>query len=149
MMQIDKSITSRKIKIVGLNSLNETDLECLRKIKSRIQYVNAIIRQVKEPLSKGIYLIVSQNGIFQKSCLLDKEIIMLGRSKDSHIKLDSINVSRLHCILELNNMIWELKDMDSANGVFVNYARVQKRVLCDGDLITVGNFDMVYFISQP
>lgn len=117
-------------------------------MKSRIQYVNSIIKQVPASLPECHYLLLSKNGIFQRFYLLDKGLMVIGRNDDSHIVINSPHVSRLHCIIEINDMFLELRDMNSKNGVTVNYERVHKRALCDGDLITIGKFEVIYFISK-
>jgi pSer/pThr/pTyr-binding forkhead associated (FHA) protein len=100
------------------------------------------------PLPEGHYLLLSKGGVFQSFHLLDNDLVVIGRNKDSHIVIDSPHISRLHCIIDKNDMVLELRDMNSRNGVTVNYERVQKRALCDGDVITIGKFDMIYFINE-
>lgn len=66
----------------------------------------------------------------------------LGRSEKADIVLPEPVASRLHCDLGETAGIWWLRDRDSANGTFVNGARVREKVLADGDRIRIGSVEM-------
>src|SRR5207253_2039244 len=63
--------------------------------------------------------------------------LTLGRRESCDICLRFPNVSGLHCELSYKDGCWSIRDMGSTNGIKVNGARVQKRVLNPGDVITI------------
>lgn len=63
---------------------------------------------------------------------------LLGRSETCQVLLDDVLVSRQHARIVVDEEA-RIEDAGSANGVFVNGARVLKKVLADGDAIGIGN----------
>jgi len=64
--------------------------------------------------------------------------VVIGRAPPCEIVILSDLVSRRHARLEHTSQGWRIKDLDSANGLFVNGTRVCSRELRDGDIIRVG-----------
>jgi transcriptional regulator of acetoin/glycerol metabolism len=64
--------------------------------------------------------------------------VVIGRAPPCEIVILSDLVSRRHARLEQTSQGWRIKDLDSANGLFVNGTRVCSRELRDGDIIRVG-----------
>ena len=75
---------------------------------------------------------------------LEKERIVIGRSKDCDIRLEDPNVSRRHAEVRREGEAYWLVDLDSTNGVAVNGARIRRSRLNEGDRITIGNTDLVF-----
>jgi pSer/pThr/pTyr-binding forkhead associated (FHA) protein len=55
----------------------------------------------------------------------DSELIRVGRSAQSDLKLEGKGISRLHCEMKVQNGILYLNDLNSLTGVFVNGKRVE------------------------
>ena len=68
---------------------------------------------------------------------LIRETLTLGRRESCDICLRFPNVSGLHCELSFKDGCWTIRDKGSTNGIKVNGARVQKKVLHPGDVITI------------
>jgi len=64
--------------------------------------------------------------------------VCIGRSPPCEVVLVSDLVSRRHAQLEPGKGVWQIKDLDSANGLFVNGKRVQSARLADGDILRIG-----------
>jgi pSer/pThr/pTyr-binding forkhead associated (FHA) protein len=64
----------------------------------------------------------------------------IGRHSDSDIRLPLGDVSRRHCKIIHADDTWEIIDLDSLNGTFVNNQRVRQAVLRHGDRIRIGSF---------
>ena len=76
--------------------------------------------------------------------LPDNEPQMIGRSSES-LPLGDSTISRRHCELTPDDGRWILRDLESANGTFVNGQRVADRqILNPGDQIRAGNTLMMY-----
>jgi pSer/pThr/pTyr-binding forkhead associated (FHA) protein len=74
--------------------------------------------------------------------------LSIGRSEDSDVVIADPAASRHHCQINLQSGEHVLRDMGSANGVFVNAVRVRECTLADGDLVRIGNTEM-RFVREP
>jgi pSer/pThr/pTyr-binding forkhead associated (FHA) protein len=63
----------------------------------------------------------------------------IGRSRDNNIHLADERTSRHHARIDLEQGIFVIIDLDSANGTFVNGQRIQRQVLRSGDEIRIGD----------
>jgi pSer/pThr/pTyr-binding forkhead associated (FHA) protein len=70
--------------------------------------------------------------------------VVLGRSKDSDVRVEDANVSRRHAELRREGQAWWLVDLDSTNGTELNGKRVSRAKLSDGDTITLGASELVF-----
>src|SRR4051812_2995732 len=66
--------------------------------------------------------------------------VYVGRGDNNDIILQSHNVSKRHCVLEVHTGEVILRDQDSANGTFVNGVLAREKKLKLGDRISVGEF---------
>ena len=65
--------------------------------------------------------------------------IRIGRRAGLDIQLDDESVSYFHCqIDQINGTLW-IRDLGSANGIFVNGFNVTQSHLMPGDRLTVGS----------
>ena len=69
---------------------------------------------------------------------IEKEEITVGRSPESDVYVQHRSVSRVHCVIRVSKEGFELSDRESHNGTFVNGLPVRKRMLVDGDRLTIG-----------
>lgn len=70
--------------------------------------------------------------------------VKIGRNTDNDIVIPDVLASRHHATLIPLPGGTEIRDERSINGTFVNGARVDSAVLHDGDVITIGNVDLVF-----
>ena len=70
--------------------------------------------------------------------------IKIGRANDNDIVIPEVLASRHHATLIPTPQGTEIHDNRSINGTFVNGARVDSAVLHDGDVVTIGNIDLVF-----
>jgi ABC-type multidrug transport system ATPase subunit len=70
--------------------------------------------------------------------------IKIGRATDNDIVIPEVLASRHHATLLPGPNGTEIRDNRSINGTFVNGARVDSAVLHDGDVVTIGNIDLVF-----
>ncbi len=75
----------------------------------------------------------------------EKDRLSIGRTPDNDVVLDSAAVSRKHALIEFSSRGAELSDLDSLNGTFVNRARINRRLLADCDVITIGRYELVFY----
>lgn len=70
----------------------------------------------------------------------------LGGAEGNDIVFPDSEVSRNHAVLERKGRLIELVDLNSENGTLVNGERISRRVLADGDRISLG--DAVHLIFE-
>jgi pSer/pThr/pTyr-binding forkhead associated (FHA) protein len=71
---------------------------------------------------------------------VEKPDVLVGRHTEADIRLPLPDVSRRHCRLQLVAGCWQVIDLHSLNGVFVNGEAVLQSPLRDGDTLRVGGF---------
>ncbi|MEE3066027.1 MAG: FHA domain-containing protein [Actinomycetota bacterium] len=70
--------------------------------------------------------------------------IKIGRANDNDIVIPEVLASRHHATLIPTPTGTEIHDNRSINGTFVNGQRVDSALLKDGDVVTIGNIDLVF-----
>lgn len=96
-------------------------------------------------------LTLRYNGVTVKEYELSGPQVTIGRRSDSQIQLDDPTVSGIHAILSVQPDPYldghyrvTLLDFNSTNGVFVNGERISKRLLRPGDVIRVGQHELLF-----
>lgn len=81
----------------------------------------------------------------EKHFQIGREKILIGRSQDNDVVLDSPNVSRKHAAVDKGSGRFYLQDLKSTNGTFLNSERIVERVrLKPGDVISLGSFSLIF-----
>ncbi|MCW4354499.1 FHA domain-containing protein [Hoyosella sp. YIM 151337] len=102
-----------------------------------------------ESLPAGSALLVVKRGPNAGSrFLLDEATTSAGRHPDSDIFLDDVTVSRRHAEFRRENGVFQVVDVGSLNGTYVNREPVDSAVLANGDEVQIGKFRLV-FLSGP
>jgi ABC-type multidrug transport system ATPase subunit len=70
--------------------------------------------------------------------------VSIGRALNNDIVVHDVLASRHHAFLTPTPTGAEIRDANSSNGTFVNGVRVGSAVLSDGDVVTIGNVDLVF-----
>jgi ABC transport system ATP-binding/permease protein len=68
----------------------------------------------------------------------------IGRANDNDIVIQDVLASRHHAFLVQSPLGTEIRDARTINGTFVNGVRVGSAVLSEGDVVTIGNIDLVF-----
>jgi hypothetical protein len=76
--------------------------------------------------------------------LANEETFLIGRSKATQTRLADPHVSRVHCQLQIDGDHVVLTDFDSAGGTFVNGQRIARHELRHGDVIAIGDSQIVF-----
>ncbi|VEG55504.1 FHA domain-containing protein [Mycolicibacterium aurum] len=102
-----------------------------------------------EGLPVGSALLVVKRGPNAGSrFLLDQPTTSAGRHPDSDIFLDDVTVSRRHAEFRLEGSEFQVVDVGSLNGTYVNREPVDSAVLTNGDEVQIGKFRLV-FLTGP
>ena len=101
-----------------------------------------------DALPEGHALLIVQRGPSAGSrFLLDADLIGAGRHPDSEIFLDDVTVSRRHAEFRRNGNDFNVSDVGSLNGTYVNRDRIDSVELTDGDEVQIGKYRLVFFTS--
>lgn len=79
--------------------------------------------------------------------LLDANEVSVGRHPKSDIFLDDVTVSRRHAIFVRRGNQFEVQDIGSLNGTYVNRELTDGAVLNTGDEVILGKFRLTYYAS--
>lgn len=72
---------------------------------------------------------------------ITRTICRIGRSKDNELSLDDTSISRRHAEIHRNNDgSFDIIDMNSMNGVYINNEKVGKAQLHEGDILEIGDY---------
>jgi hypothetical protein len=75
---------------------------------------------------------------------LEKSVIRIGRHAENQIMLDDALASRRHAILRARKGQFLLTDLSSKHGTRVNNIPISESILTSGDVIRIGNTEMIY-----
>ena len=94
-----------------------------------------------EPVGK---LLVAADGRTVQEVPLRIGRLIVGRTPDNDIHIDSRFVSRHHCQIITTAHSCVIEDLNSTNGIYVKSARVRRHYLNDGDVVLVGKHELIY-----
>ncbi|MBK6942860.1 MAG: FHA domain-containing protein [Planctomycetes bacterium] len=73
---------------------------------------------------------------------LSAESMIVGRQTTRGVQIEHPTVSREHARFFVRDGVWQIADLNSSNGTFVNGARVTKATLKPGDLVKLGSIEL-------
>jgi pSer/pThr/pTyr-binding forkhead associated (FHA) protein len=102
-----------------------------------------------EGLAPGSALLVVKRGPNAGSRFqLDKDQVSAGRHPESDIFLDDVSVSRRHAEFRRTDDGFEVVDVGSLNGTYVNREPIESSALANGDEIQIGKFRLVFLTGN-
>lgn len=78
---------------------------------------------------------------------LHEDVTTIGSVAGNSIVLADPGVSRKHIGIRKAGSAYELADLGSTNGVYVNGYRVPKKILAPGDILRIGSSELVFQIG--
>ena len=70
--------------------------------------------------------------------------LVIGRTSENDLQIDSKFISRHHCQIVTQNNSCVIEDLNSTNGIYVQSKRVRRHNLNDGDVVVVGQHEIMY-----
>ncbi|MEJ2514169.1 MAG: AAA family ATPase [Gammaproteobacteria bacterium] len=89
-------------------------------------------------------LFISRGDDPPKELPLAQGRVILGRTSDNDIQLESRFVSRHHAQLTISPRSAVVEDLNSTNGVYLDGRRIQRHTLRDGESFTIGDHELTY-----
>ena len=103
-------------------------------------------RGIVAKLSPKDGMLIVHRGPGKGSRFLLTDSSTIGRSPDSDVFLDDVTVSRKHAVVSFSKSgAFNVKDLGSLNGTYVNGQPVVDVLLSSGDEIQIGKFHMLFF----
>jgi pSer/pThr/pTyr-binding forkhead associated (FHA) protein len=106
----------------------------------------AAVPETSDVLHAG--LIVERGGQVERVMAWDAPQLLIGRAPECGLVLAGSGVSRRHAELRADEGAREVRDLGSANGVYVNGARVERVVLEQGDVIRVDDYTLTFVLDR-
>jgi TonB family protein len=87
---------------------------------------------------------ISKAGMVLNEIILSQDVIKIGRQEFSHLQINDESVSQMHAVIEVAGpgQIY-IFDLGSASGTVVNGAKVNKAPIKSGDVIAIGDIEIV------
>jgi general secretion pathway protein A len=101
----------------------------------------ATATHIGEPVGR---IIVATEGRTTQELPLAVGRIIIGRTVDNDLQIDSRFVSRHHCQIITGADGSVIEDLNSTNGIFVQGKRVRRYNLNDGDIVVIGKHELMY-----
>jgi general secretion pathway protein A len=89
-------------------------------------------------------LLVATDGRTVQEVALKVGRIIVGRTTDNDVQIDSRFVSRHHCQVITTPQACVIEDLNSTNGIYVKSKRVRRHYLNDGDVVLIGKHELIY-----
>lgn len=135
---------------IGVGEL-EAAIEELRWVEfvSRTNRMRAALAVAPAPRRSGpdevlARIIVTYSGERVEERPLRLGRLIIGRTPDNDLQVDSKFISRHHCQIITTAEGSMLEDLNSTNGIYVKSKRVRRHHLNDGDIIVLGKHEIMY-----
>jgi len=99
------------------------------------------------PAGQGV-LVVKRGPNAGSRYVLEGSAVTAGRSPDSDIFLDDVTVSRRHASFVPSGSSYEVRDVGSLNGTYLNRERIESAPLSNGDEVQIGKFRLVFLTGS-
>jgi general secretion pathway protein A len=99
------------------------------------------VEPAQPPLGK---LLVATDGRTVQEIPLTPGRIIVGRTTENDLQIDSRFVSRHHCQITTSANSCVIEDLNSTNGIYVKSRRVRRHYLNDGDVVLIGKHELIY-----
>jgi pSer/pThr/pTyr-binding forkhead associated (FHA) protein len=78
---------------------------------------------------------------------LTRPDMLMGRHSEADVRLPLPDISRRHCRFLFTDRAWQVFDLGSLNGLFINGKQVQHDTLRDHDVLTIGGLQLEVDLS--
>lgn len=102
-------------------------------------------RRLKRPMRAHAFEVLDGPPALRgRQLLLDRPRLRLGRASDADLRIESEELSRHHAELTRRDGEFQVRDLDSRNGVYLNGLQIHSAVLRDGDQLALGDVVLLY-----
>ena len=105
-----------------------------------------LIKNTPPEIAENSVLVHIKNG--RKDTYPLSNTFSIGRSIQNQLSLGEESISRRHCRIEKHGSQYIVRDLNSANGTFLNSARVTEAILNNDDILQVGEHFLIFTAEQ-
>ncbi|MFZ5471382.1 MAG: diguanylate cyclase [Myxococcota bacterium] len=117
--------------------------------KTSVQAITDLLGKSRQQNAYLITLSAKLAAMIGRMFKLEIAEVVLGRSSDATVQVEDDGISRKHCKVILGpNGHFQLVDLGSTNGTYLNGIRVSMATLQDGDKIQIGSNTVLKFSLQ-
>lgn len=139
--KVVKNDLTTTIHLAGLRSISENSALLL-------EGASPAERDVIGALPEGSAMLIVLSGPARGArFLLNTSLTTIGRSPDSDIFLDDVTVSRKHAEIRRDENGYQIKDLGSLNGTYINGKVEIEASLNDGIELNIGKFKLHFFVG--
>lgn len=118
----------------------------VNRLQENLAQLNDEERAIVAKLSPQDGMLIMHRGPSKGARFLLTDLASIGRSPESEVFLDDVTVSRKHALVSRREgNTFELTDLGSLNGTYVNGSPTSEVQLKSGDEIQIGKFHMLFF----
>lgn len=104
-------------------------------------------RLTGEDAGRQVLILRNRGGQIGRRVAVDRSPFVIGRGSQAQLEVDTEKASRAHAHVEWVEGSWQVADLGSANGTFVNGERIDgSRALARGDVIGVGEVELEWHV---
>jgi len=89
-------------------------------------------------------ILLASGGQTLSEHALHRGRLIIGRTSANDLQIDSRFISRHHCQIVTTAQGCTIEDLNSTNGIFINSKRVRYHHLNDGDVVAIGEHELLY-----
>ncbi len=114
----------------------------------RAEMVVPVLRHVSADTVLGrICVATDGNTVGEKELRIGR--LLVGRTPENDLQIDSKYVSRHHCQITVALEGTVVEDLNSTNGIVYRGKRVRRHLLKDGDVVVIGQHALTYVDERP
>ena len=114
----------------------------------RSEMVVPVLRHVSADTVLGrIYVATDGHTVGEKELRIGR--LLVGRTPENDLQIDSKYVSRHHCQITVALEGAVVEDLNSTNGIVYRGKRVRRHLLKDADVIVIGQHTLTYLDERP
>ena len=96
------------------------------------------------PIQYHAFLEITGLEETKKKFQLAEEDVVIGRTIDCEVHLSVNNVSRRHALISFRNEEYQIEDLGSTNGTYVNGIKIEKCILRNNDQIEIAGVKIIF-----
>ncbi|MBX7097505.1 MAG: GGDEF domain-containing protein [Myxococcaceae bacterium] len=118
--------------------------------KTSVHSIADLLGQAKQASTAYLIVIAARSqALVGKMVKLSRSEMVMGRSTECNMQVEDNGISRKHCkVMQAPNGQFQLIDLGSTNGTFLNGTKVSVGTMQDGDKIQIGEMTVLKFQMQ-
>lgn len=93
-------------------------------------------------------ILLKFNDKVLKTIETDKQVVSIGRNVGNDIQIDNLSVSKNHARIVRDKDSYQVEDLNSTNGTYLNEKMVSKAELKHKDILTVGKHTLEILMDK-